>query len=188
MGCSAGVSWRRAPATRCVRPHAATPGGSVPATQVFARPHPVGCIETRIGRDATDPPVADERRGAMSTVPGSDATPIDDPQGLGRRLASDPGALQDCYAALSPMVLAYLRRFVPRDEAEDVLQQVFLDVWRSRDRFDPSRRLEPWVLNIAHRRAVDHLRRMSRSPADPAIELPADVADGDLGAARFADR
>jgi len=107
---------------------------------------------------------------------------------LGRRLASDPRALKDCYAALSPMVLAYLRRFVPRDEAEDVLQQVFLDVWRSRDRFDPERRLEPWVLNIAHRRAVDHLRRMSRSPSDPAIELPAEVAEGDLGAERFAER
>jgi RNA polymerase sigma-70 factor (ECF subfamily) len=86
------------------------------------------------------------------------------------------------------MVLAYLRRFVPRDEAEDVLQQVFLDVWRSRDRFDPERRLEPWVLNIAHRRAVDHLRRQSRSPVDPSVGLPVDVADLDRAIERFADR
>lgn len=124
----------------------------------------------------------------MSSLPGSDRQPMDDPDSLGHRLATDPRALKDCYAALSPMVLAYLRRFVPRDEAEDVLQQVFLDVWRSRDRFDPSRRLEPWVLNIAHRRAVDHLRRMSRSPSDPAVELPAEVADADRSTARFADR
>jgi RNA polymerase sigma-70 factor (ECF subfamily) len=86
------------------------------------------------------------------------------------------------------MVLAYLRRFVPRDEAEDVLQQVFLDVWRSRDRFDPSRRVEPWVLSIAHRRAVDHLRRQARSPVDPAATLPPDPPDLDRATARFADR
>ena len=107
---------------------------------------------------------------------------------LGRRLAADPRALKDCYAALSPMVLAYLRRFVPRDEAEDVLQQVFLDVWRSRESFDPERRLEPWVLRIAHRRAVDHLRRLSRSPIDPAVELPDEVRDLDRATERFADR
>lgn len=124
----------------------------------------------------------------MSPAPGPDPAPIDDPQSLGRRLATDPRALKDCYAELSPMVLAYLRRFVPRDEAEDVLQQVFLDVWRSRDRFDPSRRLEPWVLNIAHRRAVDHLRRLSRSPSDPVVELPADVVDQDRGVQHFPEQ
>lgn len=124
----------------------------------------------------------------MSSVPGSDLPTNVDPESLGSRLATDPRALKDCYAALSPMVLSYLRRFVPRDEAEDVLQQVFLDVWRSRDRFDPSRRLEPWVLNIAHRRAVDHLRRLSRSPTDPVVELPADVVDQDRGVQHFPEQ
>jgi RNA polymerase sigma-70 factor (ECF subfamily) len=124
----------------------------------------------------------------MSPSIGSAPQPADDPASLGRRLATDPGALRDCYAELSPMVLAYLRRLVPRDEAEDVLQQVFLDVWRSRDRFDPARPLEPWVLNIAHRRAVDHLRRQSRSPSDPAAELPGEIVDGDRDTSRFAER
>ena len=62
---------------------------------------------------------------------------------LGARLAAgEEGAINDCYAALGPMVLAYLRRFVARDEAEDVLQRVFYEVWRNRERYDPSRRLE----------------------------------------------
>lgn len=127
----------------------------------------------------------------MSPLPGPEPSPAagaTDRDDLGRRLADDPRALKDLYGSMSPMVLSYLRRYVPRDEAEDVLQQVFLDVWRSRDRFDPSRRIEPWVLSIAHRRAVDHLRRQSRSPADPAADVPEDAADLDRATARFADR
>src|SRR5213079_2825776 len=56
------------------------------------------------------------------------------------------------------MVLGYLRRFVARDEAEDVLQRVFYEVWRNRDRYDPGRSLEAWVLGIARKRAIDELR------------------------------
>ncbi len=124
----------------------------------------------------------------MTPLPGPEGAPLSGSSQLGWRLATDPRALKDCYEALSPMVLSYLRRFVPRDEAEDVLQQVFLDVWRSRERFDPNRRLEPWVLNIAHRRAVDHLRRQSRSPVEPGVELPTEPVDVDNATTRFADR
>ena len=79
---------------------------------------------------------------------------------LGARLAAgEEGAINDVYSALGPMVLGYLRRFVPRDEAEDVLQRVFYEVWRNRDRYDPTRSLEAWVLGIARKRAIDQLRR-----------------------------
>jgi len=94
------------------------------------------------------------------------------------RLADDPDAFRDCYERLGPAVLAYVQRFVPRDEAEDVRQQVFLEVWRSRARFDPDRRLEPWVLAIAKRRAIDHLRRRSRTPSQPVAVLPLPAPDG----------
>jgi RNA polymerase sigma factor (sigma-70 family) len=79
---------------------------------------------------------------------------------LGARLAAgEEGAIDDVYSALGPMVLGYLRRFVPRDEADDVLQRVVYEVWRSRDRYDPTRSLEAWVLGIARKRAIDQLRR-----------------------------
>jgi RNA polymerase sigma factor (sigma-70 family) len=79
---------------------------------------------------------------------------------LGARLAAgEEGAINECYSALGPMVLGYLRRFVPRDDAEDVLQRVFYEVWRNRDRYDPARSLEAWVLGIARKRAIDQLRR-----------------------------
>ena len=97
---------------------------------------------------------------------------------LGARLAAgEEGAVDDCYAVLGPMVLGYLRRFVPRDEAEDVLQRVFYEVWRNRDRYDPARSLEAWVLGIARKRAIDQLRR--RHPNVVPIEELRDLAGDD---------
>lgn len=87
-----------------------------------------------------------------------------------RHATGQDGAIADVYAALSPMVLGYLRRFVPHDEAEDVLQRVFYEVWRHKDRYDPSRSLGAWVLGIANKRAIDHLRRRRRT-AVPVEEL-----------------
>jgi RNA polymerase sigma-70 factor (ECF subfamily) len=79
---------------------------------------------------------------------------------IGRRLAGgDLAALEQCYRALGPLVLAYLRRSVPSADVEDVLQRVFYEVWRARDRFDPQRSLRGWVLGIAQKRAIDQLRR-----------------------------
>jgi RNA polymerase sigma factor (sigma-70 family) len=106
---------------------------------------------------------------------------------LGARLAAgEEGALNDCYAALGPMVLGYLRRFVPRDEAEDVLQRVFYEVWRNHDRYDPTRSLEAWVLGITRKRAIDQLRRRHTNvvPIDELRDLAGD--DGRDLAERYA--
>jgi len=79
---------------------------------------------------------------------------------IGDRLAvGEAAALEECYRALGPLVMSYLGRYVPRDDAEDVMQRVFYEVWRSHSRFDPSMSLRGWVLGIARKRAIDHLRR-----------------------------
>ena len=97
---------------------------------------------------------------------------------LGTRLAKgDSRAVEDVYQALGPRVLSYLRRLVPYDEAEDVMQRVFFEVWRSRDRFDPDRSLEAWVFAIARKRAIDYLRRPHHVTVP--IELVRDLADAD---------
>jgi RNA polymerase sigma factor (sigma-70 family) len=97
---------------------------------------------------------------------------------LGTRLAGgDARAVEDVYEALGPRVLSYLRRLVPYDDAEDVMQRVFFEVWRSRDRFDPDRSLEAWVFAIARKRAIDHLRRPHH--VSVPIELVRDLADAD---------
>jgi RNA polymerase sigma-70 factor (ECF subfamily) len=55
--------------------------------------------------------------------------------------------------------LAY-RMVGKRVTAEDITQEAFLSIWRSRMRYDPSRgSVRTWVLGIVHNRAIDALRR-----------------------------
>ncbi len=84
---------------------------------------------------------------------------MDTGEALGIRLAArDETAMSDIYAAYGPSVLAYLRRYVGPNEAEDVLQRTLLDAWRFAGRYDPEKRFSAWLFTIAHRRAIDCLR------------------------------
>ena len=88
------------------------------------------CIAAR--GDADDELGVTIRRGSvddLSTVPNEPT--------LAERFSSDPDALQECYRTMGPMVLAFIRRLVGPTDAEDVLQQVFLEVWRSRRAIRP---------------------------------------------------
>lgn len=97
-------------------------------------------------------------------------------QELGRRLvAGDETALAECYARLGPLVRRCARRYVPADDVDDVVQLVFIEVWRCRRRYDPARSLEAWVLRIARNRAVDQMR--SRWRHDRRA-VPLDEPDG----------
>ena len=58
---------------------------------------------------------------------------------------------------------AFLRRFVSQDDVvEDVFQETFLQLYTSRDSFDPKRPLRPWLFTIAANKAKDALRKMQR--------------------------
>jgi RNA polymerase sigma factor (sigma-70 family) len=80
--------------------------------------------------------------------------------GLGAQLAHDrQEAIGEIYAALGATVRGYLQGLVGHDDADDILQRVLYEVWRHNSRYDPSRSLTAWVLGIARKRAIDHLRR-----------------------------
>ncbi|ROO84338.1 RNA polymerase ECF family sigma subunit [Actinocorallia herbida] len=88
---------------------------------------------------------------------------LDGLTGLGARITrGDEAALAEAYERLAPAIRGYVRGTVPQGSVDDVIQLVFLEVWRCRERFDPARSLEAWVLAIARRRAIDVLRRESR--------------------------
>ncbi|HMO00426.1 MAG TPA: sigma-70 family RNA polymerase sigma factor [Miltoncostaeaceae bacterium] len=91
-----------------------------------------------------------------------------------RRLASrlrrgDPDALAEIHRTFGGVVLGYLRNALGDPAAaEDVHQEVFLEVWRRGPDYDPDRAsLGTWVMLIARSRAIDHLRRRIPEPFDP---------------------
>jgi RNA polymerase sigma factor (sigma-70 family) len=107
--------------------------------------------------------------------------------GLGARLTHDrQGAIGEIYVALGSTVRSYLQGLVGHDDADDILQRVFYEVWRHNRRYDPSRSLPAWVLGIARKRAIDHLRRRRTIPV--ALDNLADVVgeDGRELAERYA--
>ena len=77
------------------------------------------------------------------------------------RLANgDERALEESYRLYGPMVRGYLRRFVAGDEIDDLLQIVFLEVWRTRDRVDA----EPTVRGMAVRHCAEASDRPIATP------------------------
>ncbi|MEP7178381.1 MAG: sigma-70 family RNA polymerase sigma factor [Pseudonocardiales bacterium] len=105
---------------------------------------------------------------------------------IGERLnQGQPEALEDCYRTLGPLVMSYLARYVPQPDIEDVMQRVFYEVWRVHERYDPDRSLRGWVLGIARKRAIDHLRKRRDVvvPLDSVREITGD--DGREVAERF---
>lgn len=93
---------------------------------------------------------------------------------MARVAAGDREALRQLYEATSAKLFAVcLRILSDREEAADVLQEVYITVWRRADRFDPARAgVMTWVSTIARNRAIDRLR--ARGPmayADPVEDL-----------------
>ena len=78
----------------------------------------------------------------------------------------DAGTLEAVYRAYRPALMSYLIRLVGRDEAEDVLQRTFLDVWRHAGREEYGQHLSGWLFTIAHHRAVDVIRKRRAQAVD----------------------
>lgn len=114
----------------------------------------------------TDPPPADEEVSVEAALGD-----------IGERLnAGDPAALEDAYRSLGPLVMSYLGRYVPQPDVEDVMQRVFYELWRVHERYDPNQSLRGWVLGIARKRAIDHLRKRKDVvvPLDSMREITGD--------------
>lgn len=100
----------------------------------------------------------------------------------------DRDALKSLYDATSAKLFGVILRIViERSEAEDVLQEVFITVWRKAAEFDPSRASPiTWLATIARNRAIDRLRSRASRPTS-ALDLAADVADDTPGADALAE-
>ncbi|NAS20762.1 sigma-70 family RNA polymerase sigma factor [Herbidospora sp. NEAU-GS84] len=77
----------------------------------------------------------------------------------------DETAFERLYDRLIASVFGLIRRVVrDRAQAEEVAQEVMVEVWRTAARFDPARGgAMAWVMTVAHRRAVDRVRSAQAS-------------------------
>jgi RNA polymerase sigma-70 factor (ECF subfamily) len=90
-------------------------------------------------------------------------------------LAGEEAALVELYERYGPLVYAVAVRLV-RDPAaaEDVIQEVFVHVWRRPATFDPAAgTLQTWLAMLARRRAIDTIRRVARQQRRAAVETRA---------------
>jgi RNA polymerase sigma-70 factor (ECF subfamily) len=72
----------------------------------------------------------------------------------------DEGAFQELFRKFAPRVLQYARRFVGSEaQAEELTQDVFVQVFRFRHRYKPQSRLSTWMFTIATNRCLNELRR-----------------------------
>jgi RNA polymerase sigma-70 factor, ECF subfamily len=115
-----------------------------------------------------------------------------------RILQRDAGALEVLYNRYGrPVYSLVLRISQHPSSAEEIVQDVFLQLWCSADRFQTSRGpLEPWLFTIARNRALDflrlkrekqRLREDSDSDAFPSAVLHPDP-EGDLDQSRRAEK
>ena len=99
-----------------------------------------------------------------------------------RLAAGDDAALAELYDRYGRVAFAVARRILRSDElAEDAVQEAFLSLWRTADRYTASRSAaKTWILVLVHRRAVDILRSEERRRRPvPDAALPALSGEGE---------
>ena len=113
--------------------------------------------------------MTERARDHLSAVP----SPPPDATALLRLVAQgDEGAFGRLYDLVAPRVYGLIRR-VLRDptQAEEVAQEMLVEVWRTASRFDGTRgSATAWIFTIAHRRAVDRVRAEQAS-ADRTMKV-----------------
>ena len=91
-----------------------------------------------------------------------------------RMTTGDAQALAEIYDHYAGLVNGLALRILrDRTEAEDVVQEVFVQIWRQAARFDPGRGSpEAWICTMARTRALDRLRRRASRREEPSEAAP----------------
>lgn len=114
---------------------------------------------------------------AVPTPPGiresADDASADDPEELMRRVTlGDEAAFEQLYDQFAGRVFGLSRRIVRNpSQAEEVAQEVFLEIWRRASRFDAARgSATSWIMTLTHARSVDRVRSVQAS-ADRELKV-----------------
>src|SRR6266853_1001991 len=124
-------------------------------------------------------------------MPAAEPLPDSPAALLGRVAEGDREAFSRFYDGFAPLAFGLIRRIL-RDPAasEEVLQEVFWQIWREAARYDPRRGSpEAWVVMRAKTRAIDRLRAMRRrektfvAPADDSVTRSSEAPSENPGVA-----
>jgi RNA polymerase sigma-70 factor (ECF subfamily) len=96
--------------------------------------------------------------------------------------AGDREAFARLYDRYAPRVLGLILKIVRnRTDADDVLQEAFLQIWAKAASFDPGRSApDVWIFLIGRSRALDRLRRLSAAPREGLERSAPDAPDRGL--------
>jgi len=149
---------------------ARTSAAALPATTLVVRPGSV--YQLGLGRMTIEP----EAREAAEV--------------MARYCRGDAAAFQRLYALLAARILAYLKGLLgDAAAAEDALQLTFLKVHEARSSYVIGANPIPWIYTIAHRTALDEIRKRKRSrvklnqgkegevPTEPTAHITGVAAD-----------
>ena len=116
------------------------------------------------------------RSAAVAVPTQATAQASSDEMLVARIAAGDRLAMQTLFARHRTAIYRWLLRFVGNETvAEDLLSDVFLDVWRQAGRFEGRSAVATWLLSIARFKALSTRRRQTHAELDETIE--ATVAD-----------
>ena len=108
-------------------------------------------------------------------------------QAILQRIATgDTAAVQDCLDKYGGLVWSIARKMLRNtDEAEDAVQEIFVDIWKNAERFDDSKSSETtFIAMIARRRLIDKIRyatrRISADSLDDVLLEPFTRADKEM--------
>ena len=90
-----------------------------------------------------------------------------DPNSLGVAFARGDADLRAVYDRHGPLVYSICRKALGESAASEVTQDVFVNAWQARHQYDPERgALGAWLVGIAKRRIIDHVRRERQAVSD----------------------
>lgn len=90
-----------------------------------------------------------------------------------KRIADgDKSAVQDCLDKYGGLVWSLARKMCRNSaDAEDAVQEIFIDVWKNAGRYDESQASETtFIAMIARRRLIDRLRKVTRQPEIDSLD------------------